>query len=291
VSYRLRIAIGILLVVGATAVGVLVSRLSVSSAASGAPTATSSTSTSTGSGEVSDEAPITFAPVSGSGIPTFGSPNAALDSALSNEFQGTKIESATFGNPPTNVPDQGGLWLDVTVSADDATTGASLGDWEAAMLVGQLRDELKASGLTAVEGYSLTIALPNGDKQALGGAAPGNIAYGQTFVNLPPDTITQMLQADAAAVGAKIQSVTYLPTLDPAPIITLSTADPTAFAQTHTSLGAIFQDSGPFEGYYVELDNSAGSPVEIGTASFRSGVGSSWYAPGLGLGDGQASGQ
>ena len=153
------------------------------------------------------------------------------------------------------------------------------------MLIGQLRDELSVSKLAAIAGYTLTLSLPSGKMETLGGGAPGNIAYGQAFVDRPTQDITAAITKDAEAAGASIESVSYLPALDPAPIIRLTAPTPRTFAQANPSLGAIFADSGPFEGYYVELDAADASPVEIGTAAFRSGIGGAWYAPGYGGGD------
>ena len=234
----------------------------------------------------SDGAPVSFAPVGDANLPKASSPEDALTAALNGPFEKTAIVGASYGSIPAGAPvSDDGLWLNVHVSGTNEHAGATLGDWESAMLIGYLRDVLHTSDLAPLGGYSLYVDLPDGRSHELGGGGPGNIAFGQQFVTTPRDTLADQLRDDAASYGVDIQDVSFLPTENPVPIITIVAPDPKEFVKNHPSLTALFSKSGPFEGIYVQLVDDAGNPVEVGSAAFRSGIGNAWYASGYDGGD------
>jgi len=233
-----------------------------------------------------DGAPVSFAPLGAAPGETFASPDDALSSALKNEFAGTAIDSASFGSIPDGAPSSAdGLWLDVTVAATNDSVGATLGDWESAMLIGYLQQALHDSGLPQIGGFSIKLSLPDGSTADLGGGGPGNVAFGQQFVSTPEDAVAASLKRDASAAGVTITSLQFLHTGNTVPIVTVTASDAMEFVSAHPSVTGVFSDSGPFEGIYVLVQDAQGRPVEMGSASFRSGIGAAWYAPGYDGGD------
>lgn len=224
---------------------------------------------------------MTYAPASPSAIPTFDSLQAAVDSALANQFAGTAVEAVDIhGSPPVGAAT--GPWLNVTVAASDDRAGATMGDWEAALLIGQLRDEMHTSNLPQISGYNIYLSVPDGATELLGGGAPGNVAYGQSFDSSPTSETSAAIENAAAAAGVTVKSVTYVHTLDPSPVIVLESSNPTAFLSAHPDLDQLFKSIGVFEGMYIELVDASGIPAQIEWGAYRTSFGDRWNATDVG---------
>lgn len=232
----------------------------------------------TAGSSTTDQAPVTYGFVGQGTLPVVSSDQEALDAALAGPFARSDVTAASLAAPPSGAP--AGDWLDASITATDDGAGATLGDFESAVLAGVLRDEAHAAGLTPISGFTVTATLPSGETTVVDDGRVGNVAFGQGFTTAAESMITSEIENDAASVGATITSIRYLHAIDPVPIVVVSATDPQTFLAAHPNVGVVIHSAGSLEGYYVELTAADGAPVAIEWASYRTAVGDSWYAPG-----------
>lgn len=198
------------------------------------------------------------------------------------------IVAARIGGPPTGftgsegnlpVPEQLALgrWLNSTVVVADDGPGALRAVWEADLVAGALRDAVHAGGGPEIVGSEIALRLPDGRvlEHAFGGI--GDIAYQQDFENPSASDLEAQIRRSFAEFGLEVTGFETVAIEQTAPAVVATSSDATsAVTDLHKIVTATFGLPPRYEGYYLEIRDTAGAPVVIRTAAFRSGVGHTW---------------
>lgn len=187
-------------------------------------------------------------------------------------------------NPPADLPAFTQPWVHLTIQAPDEGLNSILPMWHANLLVGDLREEMHAlDPSNPLFGEAIDLVANTGKTVATVDTNIGDIAYGQVFSDASDLAIESSIRAAAATAGLSVKSITIFHGLDPAPAVVVATKDPADFLQdADASQNAIFGGSPmTYEGVYLEVVDTSGSPVLVTSSSFRTGIGGSWIRPGL----------
>lgn len=231
------------------------------------------------------DAPASYAPVRSQWGDT---PVDTPDEAVAEALKG--LDSDIFldlhlGTPPDdrNIPNS---WLYATVkvsSMDDSAT--QLPRWEASLAEGVIAEKLATSRVVsdAILGSSITAVMPDGSTADLGGGI-GYVLVGQKFDDSADSVVIDDIQAKLTAAGVSAEQVRVLHPQDNAVYIVGVVQDIRSVPQGFMGIvNEVFGDlnvtDAKYEGYYLQLDDSDGNPIAIGTAAFRIGAGSSWINP------------
>jgi hypothetical protein len=210
----------------------------------------------------------------------FGSPLILQSSIGAAPPDFTPTEDPTAAAPDAFTK---GLWAYFRVATPDDGPGAIKAIWQADLVAGALREELYANGMPSLYNDVITVQLPDGRTEDIGGGV-GNVAYGQVFATTTPDEIEARTLASARSADLDVVRMEVFSALQAAPALTVRAQNPEAMIRNplkamRTAFGT---DPATFEGVYFEVrDASDDSPVLIEAGSFRTGVGHEWIRPDL----------
>ena len=181
------------------------------------------------------------------------------------------------GSPPR--PNPNGLWIDGTVPVQALGAPAVRPVWEANLVIAALRDEVHAAGASDdVIGSQISGELPSGELLPNIGGGIGDVAFGQAFSAASPAQVQGDIRRNAAALKLRIESIDVLTPLQAAPAVVASTRDVDGVVSNPDAvINALFGGIATYEGEYLELRDSSGSPFFIQASAFRTGVGQRWF--------------
>jgi hypothetical protein len=236
--------------------------------------------------------PVQFADtVTTPAAPSASTPAAVLTDVLGRLDLGSGA-TADFGVPPharaaengtstqdAHLPDG----LIVMVPAAGIGAAAVKPEWEADLLAGAVNDELVAHGLRGLSTLTTSLELPDGSVIPVG-SGYGNVVAGQQFDESAPSVLASSIKSGIAAVGLQLARITFEKPEQLAPVIYATTSNPAGWvqrAERDETYRAILGNYRNLEGWYIEVDDSNGKPVWIGSMANRDGDGSSWTRPDL----------
>jgi len=178
--------------------------------------------------------------------------------------------------------------LSVHVKTDTLEgTGDVRATWQAELAIGAVgeleRTDQKALSDILTES-TITADLPGSNVDL--GNGHGFVAAGQNFAaqaaNRSDRSIIQTLQAAAKKFDLSVVSTEILRPLGPAPSIVLQlNADTEKLDWNIDDLRTAFAgDPIQYEGLYVELRSTDGTPLIATGMAYRTGIGGTWFAPG-----------
>lgn len=218
---------------------------------------------------------------SGSTSPSVTAPNQPSQDLIQSIIDGLGkpgFTAVNVGSPPgdTGLP-QSDQWITINVPSL-AQASDLLDQWKAQLLAGDYRQESPAYGLADDDGVSIVAD----DKNPGGSTMVIDTPRGIAIPDRSDAEINALIQAGASSLGLKVVSTDVLRPFKAAPVVVLSTDDPVAFVKGAPSIETLFQGSlSGFEGTFVEVLDSSGSPVLINTWATRTGEGSVWIRPDL----------
>jgi hypothetical protein len=242
-------------------------------------------------GSPPDGSPMQLAPSTGQVPVVSGTPSAVVTALAAHLplVSNAAVVSTTIPGEGNNPGTQG---LEVTYDLHvKSTQGPDIAQalWEGDLLVGAIADEYAARGFGQIVAAAATLVTPDGARDPIGGGV-GEVVRNQVFNAVPSDIGTTISSA-ARGVGLHSVSVATIRGLQDAVVIHAVSNNPAsdvAVLQKQGGLDALLQQSpANFEGAYLEIDNTAGSPVYIVATAPRDGSGTSWSDPSLGLSGGQ----
>jgi len=176
--------------------------------------------------------------------------------------------------------------LNVTATQGSAITKAL---WERDLFTGALRDEFAARGFGTIIDGNATLVTPDGSRQPVGGGVSLGVAPNEVFDSIPSGMSSTVTDA-ASSVGLRSVQVTTMKALQDVLLIHAVSDSPASdigkLRQEGDLAFLLGQTPANFEGVYLEIDNSAGSPVYIVDTAPRDGGGGLWFDPSLGLSSG-----
>jgi hypothetical protein len=215
-------------------------------------------------------------------------PPAALLAAVRDRYGGSAISSTTLSGPPSDfVPTENpnakappelleGEWLRIEIPTPKLGPEINRSIWEANLVAGAFRDELRHRGLPGLAASHVFAVLPDGRRVKVGGGV-GNVVAGQQFSTLGPDAIHTAIRAGAAEAHLRVSSISVLRPLQLAPAVVGVAEDVVAFVrEADRNIRLIFGPPGTYEGEYLEVHDASGGIVFVHAASFRTGVGQRW---------------
>jgi hypothetical protein len=151
--------------------------------------------------------------------------------------------------------------------------------WEANLVIAALRDEVHATGASDdVIGSQISGELPSGEVLPNIGGGIGDVVFGQAFSAASPAQVQSAIRRNAAALKLRIESIDVLTPLQAAPAVVASTSDLAGVVSNPDGvINALFGGIATYEGEYLELRDSSGSPFFIQASAFRTGVGQRWF--------------
>jgi hypothetical protein len=237
-----------------------------------------------------DPAPVQYADgVDAAPAPT-GRSKAAVVADVLAQVRAPNLVSAAFVPPGTPVTDEPGAKTDqtsnvlsMTVDTDGSIAGSIRSTWIAQMVAGVIADQLAAEGDGPLASIRLVGKLPNGSAVDLGSGI-GNVVTGQRFSNQSQNAIARQLRAKADRLGLRVLSISFVQPKQAAPALVLETTNPAAFVKSLESPDtwtALLGKHRNYEGWYLEVRDTNGSPVVISSSAHRAGVAQSWTRPDL----------
>lgn len=245
------------------------------------------------SSSVNEVKPVRYAESSGT-IPrlsTSQDPKEILAEIIAR-YGGTSILDSSFGGPlpgwtgtedpstplPARLRD--GRWLYTTVAGGANQPESVEPIWEANLVAGALRDELRLMNIKGdLIASNVSVRLPDGTvmKNVAGGM--GEVAFGQSFFNASAGPIQAAIRTSAADLGLHIVSIHVLRPLQSAPAVVVSTNEPSkAVKEIDSIIRKLFGGPAEYEGQYLEIRDSSETAVLVQASSFRTGVGMRWIA-------------
>ena len=232
--------------------------------------------------------PLQLSPTEGQ-TPSLGSDSSSIIAAIKSRVPNVssiQISNEAVSNA-SGTSTQGYLIAHIEVAAP-ADSGAEIARamWEANLVGGALRTAFTQAGLTPPYGTDLTMDLPDGSNDHIGGGV-GNVVPNQVF-----DTVTPALQStvtqNAATEGfTNVRVSTFQVINDVMQIHATATTAPAAAAQSFLKAGGLDgllgESQNDFESVYFEIDDAAGNPLLIRAANPRAGAGVFWADPSTGL--------
>ena len=180
-----------------------------------------------------------------------------------------------------------GLKVLCDVAVDSATgSGIAKALWERDLFTGAVRDEFAARGFGSVIDGEATLVTPDGARQSAGGGVSIGVRTDQVFDAIPSD-IASTINQQATSIGFRSVQVETMQVLQDVLVIhAVSDSPATDVAALRQQGGLQFLLGQPpmnFEGVYLEIDDSSGSPVYITDTAPRDGGGGWWADPSLGI--------
>jgi hypothetical protein len=230
--------------------------------------------------------PVAFVP-SVRATNTAVTPIEALSSAVA-AIGPTAVASATVGGPPAGPPQQnraGMPWLYESVRVPSLENGEQiLPLWEADLIEGAT---VERSGSSAdiyddFGGATFEAVLPDGTTVTNVASGLGDIARGQQFADSAKSEaqIESEAHASLQRFGLSAVSVRVLHALGDAVSVIATTTDPVHAAENlGPIINTLFGDPPGYEGYYLEIRDSAGNAIVRTSAAFLTGAGRLWVAP------------
>ncbi len=225
--------------------------------------------------------PISFTPVRVSdGVQAPVAPDVAVNQVESH-LGASSIVEASVANPPSSVAaSAGSRWFYATLRLPGLTNGLGIEPaWEADLLEGAVA-ELSGTSQNLrsdLDGASFSGVLPTGETVAEIDAGMGDIARGQKFSSDSSASARADVTARLVAAGLTPLDVQIYRPLGPAPAVIAAAADPrSAAAKYRQIVDGVFGNPPKYEGYYIELRDSAGNAFIRASAAFRTGAGRCW---------------
>ncbi|HVN62430.1 MAG TPA: hypothetical protein VMT59_14315 [Gaiellaceae bacterium] len=237
-----------------------------------------------------DGSPMQLSPSRGN-VPLVAASPSEIVSAIAERLplvSNAAVVTATIPGEGGNAPTQG---LEVTYDLNvQSTQGPDITQalWEGDMLVGAVADEYAAGGFGQIITANATLVTPDGQRDPIGGGV-GKVVRDQSF-NAIPANIESTVTSAAKGIGLGSVRVETITGLQDAIVIHAVSNTPASTVATLLQRGGtaalLGQASTNFEGTYLEIDDTAGSPVYIAATAPRDGSGTEWTDPSLGLGSG-----
>jgi hypothetical protein len=231
-------------------------------------------------GGQSSPAPIAYTPTIGhtSSLRGADTPGKII-SAIVAMAGAHDISRAELAAPPPASGAPSGTYLHFTVDAPAADQRADRGEWEAAVLAGAVADAFVSHGFPRIVGATVDVRLADGKVVPNVSGGMGDVVPGQSFSDASDNAIASEVRSKLPAFGLTPVSISILHADQPAPAVVAKTSNPTAAAaNAEATVISLFGRQPPhYEGYYLEVEDSSGNPVYIASASFRSGIGGTWF--------------
>jgi hypothetical protein len=216
-------------------------------------------------------------------------PPVPADDALARvaaQLGGGDIASAALGPAPAGSLRANLPWLHVRVRVPSDQDGSAVRAlWATDLLEGAFADMAGATDdqATNVGGAVVTELLPSG-RTIDESAGVGDVGHAQQFPNASasPLFVKSAIGATLVSHGLTAVRIDVLTPIGPAPAVVAQTADPAATVHAYRDLlNDLFGTAASprYEGYYFQLIDSAGDPLVITAAAFRTGTGRTWIAP------------
>jgi hypothetical protein len=208
---------------------------------------------------------------------------AALDGLPQQDFAELKVVSAPDG--------PAARWMHATMNVDSSdAAGGSEVFWEACLAEGAIAEHLSGSidDLDNVlAGANIKARYPDGTTEVMGGCG-GRAIAGTHFVaqeqGWSDSKITDLLVSGLTSSNQSVDRVDVLHPLGPAVAVTVTVSSTATLEadvmQMHQTL---LGDPYRYEGVYLEVRSTDGSPLAKLWTAFRGGTGTSWYAACTGI--------
>ena len=217
--------------------------------------------------------PITWASVTQA--PTAAPPS--VDDAAGQVLRGlagTNVQGLQASSSPTG--------LVVTVAL--AENNDDVPDvWLAGLAVGALAERMRTNQAVINDEIASATAVGPGSSGApfTSNISAGAVALGQVFGSPSDAVLTSRVNTVAQQFGLKVASLSILHPLESALRVTFIVPNTATIDWTLDQLRTALVGASPdVEGVLTELDNSAGQPLLLAGGTYRTGVGSLWFAPG-----------
>jgi hypothetical protein len=203
-----------------------------------------------------------------------------LEQIEANLGSGIDPQETGFTSPPSAFPNAGPNWLQIAVTSTTGAAGVKP-YWKAQLLAGAYESEAPTASAPTAGGFSIA---STGDMKA-GDTGSGSV-FGPTISTEPSSAdasqITSVVKAALARVGLSLTSLSFVqPYRDFAPVVVAQTADPAGWvAKYGVGETAVFGGTS-YEGTYLEVDDTNGSPVTIVASAMRVGQATTWVRPDL----------
>jgi hypothetical protein len=213
----------------------------------------------------------------------------AIDSAIGGLDSSAFVDYRLSDDPPETYSPSSGQWWYATVSGPTDRDGATLKmDWEAALAQGSIAEQISGDVCDlhwVIRGSSVEFQLPSGATRDLGGGA-GDIAPDQLFAaqasNSTDEEIVQEVGDALAQYPLTVEDIDVLHPLGPAVAVVATVEEAGDIKGKFEAIrSAVLGDPLRFEGLYLEIDTPDGKPLVRTGASYRSGAGMVWFAPGM----------
>lgn len=211
-----------------------------------------------------------------------------FQAALSTTMQGLdrdRFQKASVGGLARHGNAGSGLWFHVLLAKPQGTTPHDLsGGWEASLAAGAIGD--RCAGDNKDLGAVMKDVRVRG--QRAGGGGVGAVRAGQIFAAQASGESDQAIVARVDGVvrsfGLVPRQVRVLHPLGPAVYVTATIADVKTLKNRLSALTTAIQGADGhelYEGLYLQIDGTDGTPLLRSATSSRAGEGSGWSAPGI----------
>lgn len=176
------------------------------------------------------------------------------------------------------------LHLDVSAGNFDKG-GAIRAFWEGSLLQGAIAEDL-ATGSDTSTGVSsgvFAVHLQDGTVKELAAGA-GKVVAGQVFARLDgagQQRVSGEIVAVAASFGLRVASTKFVSYRDDAVAIVAEVRPGGSLRDFESLRVALTGSPARYEGVYLEVRDSSGTPIAISATAFRSGAGVLWVDPAL----------
>ena len=237
---------------------------------------------------VSGGSPLQLSPTQGQ-TPSLGSDASSIIAALKSrvpDVSSIQISSEAVSNGSgTGTQDYLIAHIEIAARADSGSDVARA-TWEGNLVGGALKTALTQAGLTPPYGTDLTMVLPDGSTDHIGGGI-GNVVPNQAFDAVTPALQSTVTQNAAAEGFTNVHVSTFQVINDVMEIHATATTAPAAATQSFLKAGGLDgllgESQNDFESVYFEIDDSTGNPLLISAANPRAGAGVFWADPSTGL--------
>lgn len=224
----------------------------------------------------------------GSGARVVGdSPEAALLREVMSGVSPGVLESATLGGDPSVDPvDQaqipaGATWVYFTVPTASVGQVTELKqDWLSSLVAGAYKDEAASQGFPHLDGYSIRGLSAGSVDPTVGGDFRIGLGASEPITDASPAALESEISDRLKTTPFKLVSFSVESPDRNAPVVVVQTND-SAAASGRIDLSSIFGDPFQYEGFYLQINNSAGKPVRIYEQSSRTQISAGWTDPGI----------